>query len=217
MTYKQIDLYILSTLLLFTSCSSKISNVISETNTETIIESVETGLIVGGILGHATGANALVTSVLGGAVGFGAGDYLHRKQLAYLEKENYLIKKINISIKRQQGLSQNIASLKENIVALNREVEYINKIKNKNIQMNKHRVLEKIELKERELRKLQVINNNAIDDALSYQNLLSYTSYSKEKKEKIESSVDSVLTSLFSLRKKCKINLAKLDQLKRKI
>jgi hypothetical protein len=64
---------------------------------------------------------------------------------------------------------------------------------------------------------LRELNKSAIDDVLAYKNLLSYTKYPKEKKKKIKKILDSLLTELFSLREKCKLNLEKLDDLEKRV
>jgi len=209
-----IKIYILITSILFSACSTKNNNG-NRNLSLTEVESLETGVITGAVIGKVTGVDIAATTIVGSAIGLGAGKELLEMQLDYLEKENYLINEISKSIKNQEQLSTNINSLKTKISQLNDEIKSI-KSMNKTIK-EKEKLAEKINIKKNKIVALKELNNSAIDDVLAYKNLLSYTKYPKDKKKEIEEVLDGVLTELFSLRKKCKINLDKLDDLEKRI
>ena len=213
-----IKIYILITSILFSACSTKnirTNNDGNRTLSLTEVESLETGIITGAVIGKVTGVDIAATTIVGSAIGLGVGKELLEMQLDYLEKENYLINEISKSIKNQKQLSTNINSLKTKITQLNDEIKLI-KSMNTTIK-DREKLAEKVHIKKNKIVELKELNNSAIDDVLAYKNLLSYTKYPKDKKKEIEEVLDGVLTELFSLRKKCKINLDKLDDLEKRI
>jgi len=213
-----IKIYILITSILFSACSTKnitTNNDKNRTLSLTEVESLETSIITGAVIGKVTGIDIAATTIVGSAIGLGVGKELLEMQLNYLEKENYLINEISKSIKNQKQLSTDINSLKTKISHLNDEIKSIKSI-NKTIK-DKKKLAEKINIKKNKIVELKELNNSAIDDVLAYKNLLSYTKYPKDKKKEIEKVLDSVLTELFSLREKCKINLDKLNDLQKRI
>jgi hypothetical protein len=204
------------------ACSSKTtsvkSNNISDENKSmalTEIESLETGIIAGAIIGKITGAELLSSVVVGSAVGLGAGNKLLHMQLKYLEEENYLLDKISKSVENQEKLSSDMNGLKIKMSELNSEIQSIKGMDNS--IKSREGLLEKIDIKKERIIKLKKLNNSVIDDVLAYKNLLSYTKYPEEKKKEIKKILDNVLLELFALRGKCKLNLEKLNDLEQRI
>jgi len=181
----------------------------------TEVEALETGMIVGAIIGKVSGAEIVTSTVVGAAVGLGVGNKLLEMQFDYLSKENYLIDKISKSVENQKELSKDMDSLREKMSQLNGDIESIKQMDN--TITNKDAMVTKIELKREKIENLKALNNGTIDDILEYKNLLSYSKYPDEKKQEVKKRLDAVLTELFSLRKKCKENLTQLDNLEKRI
>ena len=180
---------------------------------ETQIESFETGVIVGSIIGHISGTSVVTGSVVGAVAGFAGGDLLTQMQEEYQEKENILAEKILKSVENQQRLVLDGKELDRKISKLDKDIKSLKVNKKNQLLENKQELINRISLKKEELLNFKELNDSAIDDILVYNNLVSYTKYTAEKKKEMENALDSVLTNLFHLRKTCNENLEKLDAL----
>ena len=198
-------------------CSSKNQNMSAmgekKIENETQIESFETGIIVGSLLGHLSGTSVVAGTVVGGMAGFSGGELLAKMQQEYQDKEYVLAEKIEKSVENQKRLSFQIEGLNLKIFQLDKDIGYLKVNQNNQLLENKTELFQRVLSKKEELLNFKTLNDSAIDDVLIYNNLVSYTKYTEERKKEVEATLDSVLTNLFTLRKICNKNLEKLTAL----
>jgi uncharacterized protein YcfJ len=205
----------------YSGCSKKASNILSEnrknTANETEIESFETGVLIGSFIGHVSGSSVVTSTVVGAVAGLTGGNLLSKMQKSYQKKEHSLNEKILKSVQIQQQLSLKIIELNINVSKLDKDTEALKSYGSKEILESKNKISQKILLKKEELLSFKQLNDSAIDDILLYNNLVSYTQYTKERKKEVEGTLDNVLTNLFHLRKTCNENLEKLNNLEERL
>jgi len=202
---------------LYSGCASRNTNMDVKSKkrveNETQIESFETGIILGSILGHISGTSVVAGTVVGGMAGFAGGDLLAQMQQEYQDKEEILSAKILESVEKQKQLSFQIKEVNLKVSQLDIDTKSLKLNKSNKLVETKRELLQRILLKKEELSNFKQLNDSAIDDVLVYNNLVSYTKYSVEKKKEVENTLDSVLTNLFNLRETCNENLEKLNAL----
>ena len=105
-----------------------------------------------------------------------------------------------------------VDTFKLNIREVNKKVNFLNKELMPKTLLSKTVFTQECKLQKENLLKLQKENNSVIDRVLKLNNLLVDTNFSHSNKKEIEDSLDNALRVLFTLRKKSKDRLLKLEE-----
>jgi len=224
--FKTISIEILCLLLSLSGCSTKSKpdcvncriemKAPNECGAGTIAQGTIMGTIVGGIAGQLSQVNPIISAVVGGVIGATGGYKLASMQCQYQGKEHALLRKIQKSIRKQNGLASKSEQLNRKISQLYQEIETVNSNENESFQ-KRESLRNKIIMKKEEIISIQSLNNNVISKTENYYSDLKTRNYSKTDKESIKHSLSSILISLNSIKDSCTYNLEQLKKFEKKV